>query len=251
MALPAACRVPRSRRPAPMGVLQCGVGLGASVSPPRGVLHCVGHERCTRSRQTSLKEVCAMSAAPTSPWSPKPASRSSSVTPSSDSCTYRGTVSGLRPSRAHAVSSARLTAGHGSSGATIERTADRASVRRCSSQYSSQNVCRSSDSTPCQRRRRVFSTAARSRAELVGLLAGGPRAQVGDQRWGAAQQDERGAERQGADHLGRHDRHAAYGALQGPGAVVADGDGVGASRRVRRSARRGLGGPGPRRCRRG
>lgn len=51
-------------------------------------------------------------------------------------------------------------------------------------------------------------------SELLDVVASCPGAQVGDQRWSAAKQDQRGAERQRADHLGRHHRHSAYGTLE-------------------------------------
>ena len=63
--------------------------------------------------------------------------------------------------------------------------------------------------------------------KLRGVLARGPGAQIGDQWWGAAEQDQGGAEGQGADDLGRHDGYAADGPLQGAGAVVTDGNSVG------------------------
>lgn len=62
---------------------------------------------------------------------------------------------------------------------------------------------------------------------MLDIAASCPGAQVGDQRWSAAKQDQRGAERQGANHLWQHHRHSAYGALERAGAVVAGGDGVG------------------------
>ena len=64
-------------------------------------------------------------------------------------------------------------------------------------------------------------------ADLVGVFSGRPSAEVGDQWRGAAEQDEGGAERQGADDFGWHDRYSAYGALERAGAVVADRDSVG------------------------
>ena len=64
-------------------------------------------------------------------------------------------------------------------------------------------------------------------AKVACSLPLGPRPECRDQGWGAAQQDERGPEREGADRLGWHHWDASGRALEGSGAVVADGDGVG------------------------
>lgn len=61
-----------------------------------------------------------------------------------------------------------------------------------------------------------FDARAVSR-ELRGVAALRPGMQVGDDRRGGAQEDDAGAEWEGADAVGWQDRHPPYGALVRPG----------------------------------
>ncbi len=63
--------------------------------------------------------------------------------------------------------------------------------------------------------------------ELCRVGALGPGAHVGDDGAGGAEHDDAGAERHGAQDIRGHDRYPADGALRGPVALLADGDGVG------------------------
>ena len=49
-----------------------------------------------------------------------------------------------------------------------------------------------------------------------------PGAELRDDGWCCAEQDEAGAEWEGADHVGWHDRYPTDGALRGTGAVIAN-----------------------------
>lgn len=71
------------------------------------------------------------------------------------------------------------------------------------------------------------TTSVAVSVSVVDVVAFSPAPKFGDDRWSAAEQGQAGPERQRSDCFWRHDWDAAYGSLEGAGAVVADDERVG------------------------